>query len=78
MPDLEVLNEWKEREKQFLQRADELAQATEMRDNMKNEYERLRSLRLVEFMSGFSTISLKLKEMYQVRFISHLLSHNFY
>lgn len=33
---------------------------------MRNEFEALRKKRLDEFMSGFNTIGLKLKEMYQM------------
>lgn len=33
---------------------------------VKDEYEELRKRRLDEFMAGFNTISLKLKEMYQM------------
>lgn len=36
------------------------------RDNAKKQYDDLRKTRLEEFMVGFSAISSKLKEMYQV------------
>lgn len=39
---------------------------TEQRDNVKRQYDDLRKRRLDEFMAGFNSISLKLKEMYQM------------
>ena len=65
-PNLAVLEEYKERERQFLQRAKEFEDATQQRDAAKTLYEDLRKERLEKFMAGFSIISLKLKEMYQV------------
>ena len=49
-----------------MRRAQDLDQVTEQRDAKKQEYDNLRKQRLDEFMSGFSAISLKLKEMYQM------------
>jgi structural maintenance of chromosome 4 len=70
-PNLEVLAEYKEREKQFFERAKDLDTITMQRDAEKQNYDSLRKRRLDEFMAGFSLISLKLKEMYQVgRFTS--------
>lgn len=40
---------------------------TTQRDAAKKRYDELRKVRLDEFMTGFSAISSKLKEMYQVR-----------
>ncbi|KAJ7072399.1 RecF/RecN/SMC [Mycena amicta] len=65
-PDLEVLAEYKEREKQFFDRVKELDITTKARDAEKQKYDTLRKRRLDEFMTGFSLISLKLKEMYQM------------
>ncbi|KAJ6475290.1 RecF/RecN/SMC [Mycena vitilis] len=65
-PNLEVLSEYKEREKQFFQRAKDLELTTKQRDEQKQKYDSLRKRRLDEFMAGFSLISLKLKEMYQM------------
>ncbi|KAJ7680246.1 RecF/RecN/SMC [Mycena polygramma] len=65
-PNLEVLSEYKEREKQFFQRAKDLELTTKQRDEQKQKYDTLRKRRLDEFMAGFSLISLKLKEMYQM------------
>ncbi|KAJ7132829.1 RecF/RecN/SMC [Mycena crocata] len=65
-PNLEVLSEYKEREKQFFERAKDLELTTKQRDAEKQKYDGLRKQRLDEFMAGFSLISLKLKEMYQM------------
>ncbi|KIJ66611.1 hypothetical protein HYDPIDRAFT_26944 [Hydnomerulius pinastri MD-312] len=65
-PNLAVLKEYKQREEEFLRRAKDLEQITEERDAQKANYDSLRKQRLDEFMAGFSLISLKLKEMYQM------------
>ncbi|KAI0962099.1 hypothetical protein AcV7_001019 [Taiwanofungus camphoratus] len=65
-PNLNVLKDYRKREEEFLRRAQDLEQVTQLRDAKKQEYDSLRRQRLDEFMTGFSTISLKLKEMYQM------------
>ena len=47
-------------------RLQELDAITSDRDNARREFEALRKKRLDEFMTGFSVITSKLKEMYQV------------
>jgi len=49
-----------------MNRAKDLDTITAERDSQKAKYDGLRKQRLDEFMAGFSLISLKLKEMYQV------------
>ena len=66
-PNLNVLKDYKKREEEFLRRAQDLEDVTRLRDQQKQKYDDLRKQRLDEFMTGFNTISLKLKEMYQVR-----------
>jgi hypothetical protein len=66
-PDMSVLKEYKKREEEFLRRAKDLDDVTAARDAEKQKYDDLRKRRLDEFMAGFNLISLKLKEMYQVR-----------
>jgi structural maintenance of chromosome 4 len=61
-----VLKEYQRREEEFLRRAKDLDETTALRDAEKQKYECLRKQRLDEFMAGFSAISLKLEEMYQV------------
>ena len=65
-PNLEVLKDYKKREEEFMRRAQDRDEVTRQRDEQKKRYEDLRKQRLDEFMTGFNTISLKLKEMYQV------------
>ena len=65
-PNLGVLKEYRKREEEFLRRAKELEDTTNLRDAEKAKYDSLGKQRLDEFMAGFNTISLKLKEMYQV------------
>ena len=66
-PNLSVLKDYRKREEEFLRRASDLDTVTKLRDEQKQKYEDLTKQRLDEFMTGFNTISLKLKEMYQVR-----------
>jgi len=61
-----VLKEYRKREEEFLKRAKDLEEITNLRDEQKQKYDGLRKLRLDEFMAGFSLISMKLKEMYQM------------
>jgi structural maintenance of chromosome 4 len=65
-PNTAVLKEYQKREEEFLRRAKDLDETTALRDAEKQKYDSLRKQRLDEFMAGFNTISLKLKEMYQV------------
>jgi structural maintenance of chromosome 4 len=65
-PNLNVLTEYRKREAEFLDRAKDMEAVTTARDRAKKRYEDLRKTRLEEFMTGFSAISSKLKEMYQV------------
>jgi structural maintenance of chromosome 4 len=65
-PNLNVLAEYRKRESEFLDRARDLDMVTKDRDHAKQQYDDLRKTRLEEFMVGFSIISSKLKEMYQV------------
>jgi structural maintenance of chromosome 4 len=66
-PNMAVLKEYQRREEEFLRRAKDLDETTEKRDAEKAKYDELRKNRLDEFMTGFHFISMKLKEMYQVR-----------
>ena len=65
-PNLNVLAEYRKREAEFLDRAKDMEAVTAARDHAKKRYDDLRKTRLEEFMTGFSAISSKLKEMYQV------------
>ncbi|KIJ54318.1 hypothetical protein M422DRAFT_153955 [Sphaerobolus stellatus SS14] len=65
-PNLGALKEYRKREAEFLDRAQDLEKITNARDSAKRKYDELRKARLDEFMSGFNIISTKLKEMYQM------------
>ncbi|KAF9078730.1 RecF/RecN/SMC N terminal domain-containing protein [Rhodocollybia butyracea] len=65
-PNLNVLEEYRRREAEYLTRHDELEQVVALRDAQKTKYEALRKERFNEFTTGFGAISLKLKEMYQM------------
>ena len=64
--DVSVLAEYRRRVAEHESRSADLASALESRDSAKSRLDNLRSLRLTGFMEGFSTISLRLKEMYQM------------
>ena len=68
-----VLKEYRKREEEFLRRAKDLDETTALRDAEKQKYDALRKQRLDGFMAGFSTISLRLKEMYQVSIVMPLI-----
>ena len=50
----------------YLKRVSELDQITDVRNNQRKQHDELRRQRLDEFMSGFSVITTRLKEMYQM------------
>ncbi|KAL9052323.1 MAG: hypothetical protein Q9162_005467 [Coniocarpon cinnabarinum] len=61
-----VLAEYRRRSEEHAARSSDLAEAVNQRDAAKKRCEELRRLRLEGFMEGFSIISLRLKEMYQM------------
>lgn len=64
--DLSVIEEYRRRTAEHESRSADLATALASRDSAKARLDGLRSARLNGFMEGFSTISLRLKEMYQM------------
>ena len=66
-PNLTVLEEYKKVKRKFMERLEEYNDVYARRDAKKAEFDDLRKRRLTEFATGFNQISLKLKEMYQVR-----------
>ena len=64
--DVSVLEEYRRRVQEHAARSSDLASAVAQRDSAKKRCDELRRLRLEGFMEGFSTISLRLKEMYQM------------
>jgi len=69
-----VLKEYQRCKEEFLRCAKDLDETTALHDAEKQKYDSLWKQQLDEFMAGFNTISLKLKEMYQVSLISLLIA----
>ena len=66
-PNMAAIEEYRRKEEQHKERLRELDQVTGERDDARNKFDELRKDRLDRFMKGFSAITNKLKEMYQVR-----------
>lgn len=64
--ELSVLGEYRRRVDEHAARSNDLHAAVTSRDAVKRRCDDLRRQRLEGFMEGFSTISLRLKEMYQM------------
>ena len=64
--ELGVLAEYRRRDEEHTSRSNDLRSAVTQRDTAKKRCDELRKLRLEGFMTGFSLISLRLKEMYQM------------
>ena len=64
--ELGVLSEYRRRVEEHTARSSDLESAVAQRDTAKKRCDDLRRLRLEGFMEGFSMISLRLKEMYQM------------
>lgn len=65
-PSLDAIQEYRNKAALYNERVQELNTVTQERDDLKRQHDELRKKRLDEFMAGFNTISLKLKEMYQM------------
>ncbi|GAB4831648.1 Structural maintenance of chromosomes protein 4 [Ancistrocladus abbreviatus] len=65
-PNLDSIAEYRRKVSLYNGRVEELNVVTQERDEIKRQYDEWRKKRLDEFMAGFSVISLKLKEMYQM------------
>ena len=61
-----AIQEFKRKEREWLARVADLDAITDKRDKCRRGYEKLRKQRLDAFMAGFSVITRKLKEMYQM------------
>ena len=59
-------NSFSLQEEQYLKRVGELDRITDLRDEQRRLHEDLRKQRLDEFVAGFTVITYKLKEMYQM------------
>ncbi|XP_022883355.1 structural maintenance of chromosomes protein 4-like [Olea europaea var. sylvestris] len=65
-PNLDSISEYRKKVNLYTERVEDLNSITQQRDDVKKQHDELRKRRLDEFMAGFNTISLKLKEMYQM------------
>ncbi|XP_057769491.1 structural maintenance of chromosomes protein 4-like [Salvia miltiorrhiza] len=65
-PNLDSISEYRKKVSLYNERVADLNLVTQQRDDIKKQYDEWRKRRLDEFMAGFNTISLKLKEMYQM------------
>ncbi|XP_042498778.1 structural maintenance of chromosomes protein 4 [Macadamia integrifolia] len=65
-PNLDSISEYRRKASLYTERVAELNTVTQQRDDLKKQYDEFKKIRLDEFMAGFNTISLKLKEMYQM------------
>ncbi|XP_052198087.1 structural maintenance of chromosomes protein 4-like [Diospyros lotus] len=65
-PNLDSISEYRRKVSLYNERVEDLNTITQQRDEIKKQYDDWRKKRLDEFMAGFNTISLKLKEMYQM------------
>jgi structural maintenance of chromosome 4 len=61
-----ALAEYRAKEVEYQARIKELDEATAVRNGARHRHDELRRKRLEEFMGGFTHITLKLKEMYQM------------
>ena len=66
MPPLTAIQQYAEKAAQYEVRRAALAKATSKRDSARRQLDGLRKARLDMFMAGFSVITLRLKEMYQM------------
>ncbi|KAH8413188.1 hypothetical protein KR009_008686 [Drosophila setifemur] len=65
-PNLGCIKEFNEKRNIYLDRVRVLEDITSKRNEMRDKYEEVRKRRYKEFMDGFSIITRKLKEMYQM------------
>ncbi|OAD59356.1 Structural maintenance of chromosomes protein 4 [Eufriesea mexicana] len=66
VPNMQLIAEYKEKDALYLKRTAELEKITTERNNMREIYETARRRRIQEFLAGFTIITDKLKEMYQM------------
>lgn len=65
-PNLNILKEYREKEKDWREKVEDLEQSRQKRDGLLKECDSLKKKRFNEFMEGFTDITFKLKEMYQM------------
>jgi structural maintenance of chromosome 4 len=65
-PNMGAIQLYRKKDREYQERVKEFDSVTERRDTERKVFEGLRKKRLDEFMAGFTTITMKLKEMYQM------------
>jgi structural maintenance of chromosome 4 len=65
-PNMQAIAEYRKKAAEYASRVEQMDATTEQRDAVRKDYDALRKKRLDEFMAGFTTITMKLKEMYQM------------
>nr|XP_050846210.1 structural maintenance of chromosomes protein 4 [Vespula vulgaris] len=65
-PNMQIIADYEEKDKVYLQRVTDLELITTERNNLRDIYENARRQRMNEFLAGFTLITSKLKEMYQM------------
>lgn len=66
IPNMQIIADYEEKDALYIRRAADLEEMTVMRNRMRDIYETARRRRVQEFLHGFSLITTKLKEMYQM------------
>lgn len=66
VPNMQLIAEYKEKDALYLQRAADLEKITTERNRIRDIYEIARRRKIQEFLAGFTIITDKLKEMYQM------------
>lgn len=66
IPNMQIIADYEEKDALYIRRAADLEEMTVIRNRMREIYETARRRRVQEFLHGFSLITTKLKEMYQM------------
>lgn len=66
VPNMQIIADYQEKDALYIRRASDLEQMTLTRNKIRDIYETARRRRIQEFQDGFSLITTKLKEMYQM------------
>ncbi|XP_063973046.1 structural maintenance of chromosomes protein 4-like [Diachasmimorpha longicaudata] len=66
IPNMQIIRDFLEKDAVFIQRSRDVEEVTKMRNSMRAGYDLAKKRRTEEFFAGFSVITNKLKEMYQM------------
>lgn len=66
IPNMQIIADYQEKDALYMSRAADLEETTSARNKMRDIYETARRRRIQEFLHGFTLITTKLKEMYQM------------